>query len=112
MKFKKYISTSLLFSFLVGGLVSVFSTSKSIVQVNAIDINDYTQCNNEYNDNDNSGLFSALKTIVSPGSSGSYDALYTTYKSAYLKENGKIFDYYSAFTNYDPDKDRAGTYKK
>ena len=112
MKSRKIITASLLFSFLASGLVSAFSIKQSVKEVKAIDINDYTQCDNEYNEKDNAGLFSALKSIVSPGTSGSYDALYTTYKSAYLKDNGKIFDYYSAFTNYDPDKDRAGSYKK
>lgn len=77
-----------------------------------IDINDYTACETAHKAKNVSGLLSALRNITSPGHVGSYDGLYETYKVAYLKPNGKIFDYYSAITDYDPDKDRAGTYNK
>ena len=93
--------------------IGTFNDRQNVrVSAASIDINDYTQCNNAHNSHNASALLSALRTITSPGKSGSYDGLYETYKAAYLKPNGKIFDYYSSFTNYDPDKDRAGSYKK
>ena len=78
MKSKKLISLSLTFAFLAGGLAGLFSAKKAPINVYAIDINDYTACNEKYENKDASGLYSALKTIVSPGKSGSYDELYTT----------------------------------
>ena len=93
--------------------IGTFKDKQNVrVSAASIDINDYTQCNNAHNSHNASALLSALRTITSPGKSGSYDGLYETYKAAYLKPNGRIFDYYSSFTNYDPDKDRAGSYKK
>ena len=95
------ILASLAMAFSVGA--GVAATNKDITNVDAaIDINDYTACNTAYNNNNASGLLSALRTITSPGSSGSYDALWETYKKAYVRSDGKIFDYYSSITNYVP----------
>lgn len=95
------ILASLAMAFSVGA--GVAATNKDISNADAaIDINDYTACNTAYNNNNASGLLSALRTITSPGSSGSYDALWETYKKAYVRSDGKIFDYYSSITNYVP----------
>ena len=111
---KSRLGFALLAGLLTFSALSLTNKKNSVLSVDAssIDINDYTQCNNAHNSHNATALLSALRTITSPGKSGSYDGLYETYKSAYLKPNGKIFDYYSSFTNYDPDKDRAGSYKK
>ena len=96
------------------GLISLSSikNNNELLKTSAIDINDYSACETAHHNNNATALLTALRKITSPGHSGSYDGLYETYKSAYLKPNGKIFDYYSSITNYDPDKDRAGSYKK
>ena len=93
----------LLAGFAMGLGVFSYSFEKKPEQASAvIDINDYTACNTAYNDEDASGLLSALRTITSPGHSGDYDDLWTTYKKCYVRSDGKIFDYYSSITNYVP----------
>lgn len=57
-------------------------------------------------------LKTALAEIISPHTTISYDGLYEAYKTTDTRPDGKIWDMYSNITNYDPDKDRAGTYRK
>jgi len=80
--------------------------------VSAIDIDDYSACESAHNSHDASGLLSALRTITSPGQAGSYNDLWETYKKAYVRADGYIFDYYSSITNYRPGTDQAGSYSK
>ena len=95
------ILASLAMAFSVGA--GVAATNKVISNADAaIDITDYTDCNAKHQANNASGLLAALRTITSPGSSGGYDALWTTYKKAYVRADGKLFDYYSSITNYVP----------
>ena len=103
------ISTTLAGLALSLGVVGV-SSKNSVETQAAIDINDYTSCNTAHSNNNASGLLTALRTITSPGSSGSYDQLWDTYKTAYLRADGKIFDYYSNITNFRPGTDQAGSY--
>lgn len=86
---------------------------KDHVVAKAIDINDYSSCQTAYSNNNASGLLTELRTITSPGSSGSYDQLWSTYCTAYVRADGKIFDYYSSITNYVPGGSAQGAgYKK
>ena len=78
-----------------------------------IDINDYSACETAYNNNSGSAMLTALRNITAPGKAGLYDDLWTTYKKAYVRADGKIFDYYSSITNYDPGGSAQGAnYKK
>ena len=94
------------------GSLSLAKSGKTEKVSATIDINDYSSCQTAYNNNNASGLLTALRTITSPGSSGSYDALWNTYKSAYVRADGYMFDYYSSITNYRPGTDQAGSYGK
>ncbi len=76
----------------------------------ATDINDYSACESAHNNGSASALLTALRNITAPGSSGSYDKLWDTYKTAYVRSDGKIFDYYSSITNFRPGTDQAGSY--
>lgn len=80
--------------------------------VSAIDIDDYSDCEAAHNSHNASELLSALRTITSPGQAGSYNDLWETYKKAYVRADGYIFDYYSSITNYRPGTDQAGSYSK
>ena len=55
-------------------------------------------------------LYSSLKTLTSGSNSHGYSALWTTYKAAYVRDDGKIFDYYSNVTNYTPGSGKCGSY--
>ena len=115
MKHKKIISLcsiSLLVSAAVSGAVFSSRVVEHAPVKATIDINDYTACNEKYESKDASGLLSALRTITSPGSAGSYSQLWTTYKKCYVRADGKMFDYYSSRTNYRPGTDQAGNYSK
>ncbi|MBR0301566.1 MAG: endonuclease, partial [Bacilli bacterium] len=52
------------------------------------------------------GLMSEMKAVTKSGKSGSYDGLWTTYKNAYVRSDGYIYDYYSNITNYVPGDDQ------
>ena len=114
-KSKRFISLSILsiltttvFSF---ALINKSNSYKPALA--AIDINDYTACEAKYEDEDASGLLSALRTITSPGSAKSYAELWNTYKTCYVREDGYMFDYYSNTTNYVPGgKQEGANYKK
>lgn len=82
--------------------VSFAGGSKSQEVKAAVDINDYSACETAYNNNNASGLLTALRNITAPGKAGSYAQLWTTYTSCYVRSDGKIFDYYSSITNYTP----------
>ena len=114
MRHKKIIklcSSVFLLSALVSGAIFVRQSNQSTLKVEAkTDINDYTRCNEKYNNNDASGLLSALRTITAPGTPGSYNSLWQTYKTCYVRADGKMFDYYSLSTNYRPGTDQAGSY--
>ncbi len=91
---------------------SLGDNNKPKVSAATIDINDYTACQNAYNDTSNlnqaSNLLTEIRKITSPGSAGSYDDLWSTYQTAY-KKNNKIFDYYSNVSNAGTNK--CGNYK-
>ena len=72
----------------------------------------YEECDEKYLDGDSYGLLNALRSYTSSGHSGSYGDLWTTYKTAYIRNDGKMFDYYSNITNFRPGTDQAGSYSK
>ena len=92
-------------------LCALSSLHKEYKQVNAVDINDYTECDKKHQANNASGLMEELEKITAPGSSGSYDDLWTSYEKAYKRADGKIFDYYSSITNYTT-ANQCGGYSK
>lgn len=49
---------------------------------------------------------SEMRAVIKSGQSGSYDGLWTTYKKAYVRSDGYIYDYYSNITNYVPGDDQ------
>lgn len=55
-------------------------------------------------------LYTDLKELTSHSKSHSYKDLWTTYKSAYKRSDGKIFDYYSNATNYTPGSGQCGSF--
>ena len=72
----------------------------------------YSKANKSYKANDGSSLLKELRDLVSPGKPGSYNDLWETYVSAFMKPNGYIKDYYSAiskFTKKDSDSGSGGT---
>ena len=110
---KKRLATLSIFGTFLLSSFGVFSLKENATKVEAaIDINDYSACETAYQNNNASGMLSALRTITSPGSAGSYDKLWDTYKTAYVRDDGKMFDYYSNSTNYRPGTDQAGSYNE
>lgn len=100
---KKKLTTFAIFGTLLLSSFAFISLKENVAKVDAaIDIKDYTACNTAHNNNDASKLLSALRTITGPGKAGSYDQLWQTYKTCYVRTDGKIFDYYSNATNYVP----------
>lgn len=71
---------------------------------------DYEECDKAYEKNDKDGLLSALRSYTSKGQAGSYNDLWETYKTVYVRDDGKMFDYYSCITSFTPGKDQAGSY--
>lgn len=96
------------------GVFSAFAFNKNVKEVRAaVNINDYSSCETAYNNHNASGLLTALRNITAPGSAGSYNQLWSTYNTAYVRADGKIFDYYSSITNYVPGGSAQGAnYKK
>ena len=80
-------------------------------EVAAVDITDYSACETAHKNKSGSAMLTALRNITAPGSAGSYAQLWETYKTAYLRSDGKIFDYYSNISNFRPGTDQAGSYK-
>ncbi len=100
---KKRLATLSIFGAFLLSSFGVFSLKENATKVEAaIDINDYSACETAYQNNNASGMLSALRTITSPGSAGSYDKLWDTYQTAYVRDDGYLFDYYSKITNYVP----------
>ncbi|MBR0440279.1 MAG: endonuclease [Bacilli bacterium] len=75
----------------------------------AININDYSKCDEAFNNKTAQDLLNELRTITSPGQAGSYNQLWNTYKTAYVKNN-KIFDYYSSSSSFSPGGNQCGSY--
>ena len=110
---KKKLAVLTIFGAFLVASFGAFSIKENVSRVEAaIDITDYSACDYAYTNKNAKGMLAALRTITSPGHAGSYDALWTTYGKVYTRPDGKIFDYYSKITNYDPVKDRAGNYSK
>lgn len=57
-------------------------------------------------------LKTALYKIITSHTNVGYDGLYAVYKKSDLRSDGKIWDMYSNTTSFDPDNDKAGSYKK
>ena len=100
---KKHIPVLILCSTFLFSSIGVFSFKEKALRVNAgIDINDYSNCQSAYLSDNSSAMLEALRTITSPGKAGSYKALWDTYKTVYVRDDGYMFDYYSNATNYVP----------
>ena len=69
---------------------------------------DYSYCQTEYDHGNASGLLSELRNVTKDGQSGSYNNLWKTYKTAYVRSDGCMYDYYSNITNYTPGDDQDG----
>ena len=67
---------------------------------------DYSKCQTEYEHGNRDGLMSEMKAVIKSGESGTYDDLWKTYKKAYVRSDGYIYDYYSNITNYVPGDDQ------
>ncbi len=71
---------------------------------------DYTSAINHYNNGNKDSLFSNLRGKLSAAEAGtSYDGLWDTYKTVYLKEDGHIKDYYSNATSFSPGDQGSGS---
>ncbi len=70
---------------------------------------DYSKCETYHKAGNSSSLYSALKSLQTKNSN-SYKDLWTTYKTAYLKDDNTIFDYYSNISSFKPGTDQAGNY--
>ena len=111
-KNKIFILTALILTGLGVSLATLPVDNKSVETIAATDINDYTACQTAYNNNSGSAMLTALRNITAPGSAGSYAQLWETYKTVYIRDDGKIFDYYSSISNFRPGTDQAGSYSK
>lgn len=106
--FKYLAIASLAFSLLSG---AVLASRKDAIEANASF--DYSQADNYHAAGDANRLFNNLRGMLSGKAAGtSYDGLWDTYKTVYLKDNGKIKDYYSSSSSFTPGKDQAGSYSK
>lgn len=109
MKKSKFLLLTVLISALgIGSFVLANRNTKEVSA--ATNINDYSACESAHNSGNASNLLTALRNITAPGSAGSYNDLWNTYKTAYLRSDGKIFDYYSGISNFRPGTDQAGSY--
>lgn len=91
------------------GSSSTSPTSTTPVGPEVIGHTDYSECQKAYASGVADNLYNALKDVVKDGSSGKYGDLYNTYKAAYKRDDGYLFDYYSIITNYDIDKDKSSS---
>ena len=108
----KIFSALILSSTMAFGLgATIFATTnKSIKEVKAAV--DYSACQTAHNSNNASSLISALRSVTSTGTSGSYAGLWTTYTKAFIRSDGYIKDYYSSiskFTTANQDNGSGGT---
>ena len=102
-------------SLLLASAVGLSSFSFAFVPKESADVTraatDYSAAQAAYANNDADTLFSALRTISLPNTqSGSYSKLWDTYKTAYVRANGTMMDYYSSSSSYNPGTDQAGSY--
>ena len=67
---------------------------------------DYTYCQEEYDHGNASKLLDELRKVTKDGQSGSYDDLWGTYNSCYVRNDGSMYDYYSNITHYTPGSDQ------
>ena len=85
---KGLLITTALLSLLVSSF-GVFSHEEKALRANAdIDITDYSNCQSAYLSDNSSAMLEALRTITSPGKAGSYKALWDTYKTVYVRDDG------------------------
>ena len=102
-------------SLLLASAVGLSSFSFAFVPKESADVTraatDYSAAQTAYANNDADALFSALRTISLPNTqSGSYSKLWDTYKTAYVRANGTMMDYYSSSSSFKPGTDQAGSY--
>ncbi len=99
-------------SFLSVGSLSIFfaayNNSSNAQEVRAAV--DYSACETAHNSGDGDSLLTALRSVTSSGTPGSYANLWTTYTSAYVTSSGYIKDYYSSATSFTPSDDQCGSY--
>ena len=105
------VLASLAMAFSVGA--GVAATNKDISNADAADI--YSTCETYYNAKDKTGLFGAVRSVaqanrISLKGGSAYGNLWEIYKTAYIKSDGYIFDYYSNISNFRPGTDQAGNY--
>ncbi len=99
---KNFLLLSALASLAFGSLLFVKPINEKMEVANAaVDINDYSACETAHNNGNASSLLTALRNITAPGQAGSYNGLWTTYNTVYVKD-GYIFDYYSSISQYVP----------
>lgn len=109
---KIFTLTALILTGLGVSLATLPVDNKSVETIAATDINDYSACETAHNSHNASSMLTELRKITAPGHAGSYGQLWETYKTAYIRADGKIFDYYSNTTNYRPGTDQAGSYSE
>lgn len=88
----------------------VLSVNEHSNEIFANSTYDYSECETYHKAGNSSSLYSALKSLQTKNSK-SYKELWTTYKTAYLKDDNTIFDYYSNISSFIPGTDQAGSYK-
>lgn len=89
------------------------SSSSSTAKPNPGHDGESSEIKNYYSQIDTSSanaLYTDLKELTSHSKSHSYKDLWSTYKKAYVRSDGKIFDYYSNVTNYTPGSGQCGSY--
>ena len=94
------------------GTTSIPTSGTTYVPPTPHPTDDYDDCEEAYNNNDPTALYAALRSYKSSEKPGTYDDLWNLFKYAYVREDGKIFDYYSCITNFRPGTDQAGSYKE
>lgn len=100
--------TALLLSGTMGAAALIYANNQDNIHIDAASTSDYYA---SVDDTSASTLFSSLRTIINSGASiGSYDALWTSYKTTDVGDDGKIVDIYSNTTSFTPGSDQCGTY--
>ena len=108
----KLLSIGLLLLSGVGFIAARNSSESKVQEVEAATVTyDYTTANTYHNNGNASSLLSTLRSLTSSGSAGSYSDLWNSYKTVYVKANGKMMDYYSSSSSFTPGTDQAGSYK-
>lgn len=111
MHFRKNILisfTALLLSGTIGATALVYANNQDNIHIDAASTTDYYA---DVDDTSASTLFSSLRTIINSGAKiGSYSALWTSYKTTDVGDDGKIVDIYSNTTSFTPGSDQCGNY--